>query len=187
MLKNKSTLWIGLFVTAVAAFTGGMLTGYFYKAPSIPNNLAVYGTDEQVSKVQTDLYISFDSELNQKQQLEKLSTLISRYKFCNLPIEVKSVNNGIAMVNLDEHPWVKQTNKPPSIPGCSGRSWRYVYFQGSAGGYATTATLARTFVKPDYEGDWIKGVRFSYLGKPIQDGDWNHISLDGVITRENLP
>ena len=187
MLKNEYTLWISLFVTTVVGFGLGILVGNQYQIPGTSKNLAVYGMDEQVSKVQTDLYVSFDDKLNQTQKLEELSTLISRYKFCDLPIEVKSVDNGIAMVNLDEHPWIKQRTTPPSIPGCSGRSWRYGYFQGSAGGYATSATLARTFVQPNYKEDWIKGVRFSYAGKPIQDGDWDHINLDGVITHENLP
>ena len=182
MLKN-----ISLFVIAVVVFSGGILTGCSDKTPIISKNIAIYGTDEQATKVQTDLYVNFDSKLNQTQQLEQLSSLVSRYKFCNLPIEVKSIDNGIAMINLDEHSWVKQTTTPPSIPGCSGKSWRYGYFQGSAGGFATTETLARTFVQPDYKGDWIKGVRFSYAGKPIQDGDWDHINLDGVITRDNLP
>ncbi|MDY6900906.1 MAG: hypothetical protein SWZ49_22915 [Cyanobacteriota bacterium] len=187
MVKNKYTLWISLCVTTVVGFGLGILMGNWSQIPEGSKNLTVYGMDEQVTKVQTDLQVSFDDKLNQTQQLEKLSTLISRYKFCNLPIEVKSVENGIAMVNLDEHSWVKQRTTPPSIPGCSGKSWRYGYFQGSAGGYATSATLARNFVQPNYKGDWIKGVRFSYAGKPIQDGDWDHINLDGVITSENLP
>ncbi|MEA5571655.1 hypothetical protein [Calothrix sp. UHCC 0171] len=187
MLKNKYTLWISLLVVAAVAFGGGMLTEYLYRTPGNAKPLTVYGTDEQASAVQTDLYVSFDSKLNQTQQLEKLSTLISRYKFCDLPIEIKSIKDGIATVNLDEHPWVKAGNTPPSIPGCSGKSWRYGYFQGSAGGYATTATLTRTFVQPNYQGNWIKGVQFYYAGKPIQDGDWDHIQLDGVITSQNLP
>lgn len=187
MLKNKYRLWIGLFVTTAVAFVGGVLIGYLYKIPGISKNIAVYGTDEQVSTIQTDLYINFDSKLNQTQQLSKLSTLISRYKFCDLPISVKSIKDGIAIVNLEEHPWVKEGNTPPSIPGCSGRSWRYGYFQGSAGGYATTATLTRTFLQPNYQGSWIEKVQFYYAGKPIQDGDWDHIKLDGIITRNNLP
>nr|MDJ0677045.1 hypothetical protein [Calothrix sp. MO_167.B42] len=175
MLKNKSTFWISLFLTAAIAFAGGMLAGYLYQIPGTSNKIAVYGTDEQVNKVQTDLYISFDSELNQKQKLEKISTLISRYKFCHLPIKVKGIKDGIATINLDEHPWVKAGNTSPSIPGCSGMSWRSGYFQGSAGGYSTTVTLTRTFVQPNYQENWIKGVQFYYAGKPIQDGDWDHI------------
>jgi hypothetical protein len=187
MRKNKYTLWISLLATAAVAFSGGMLTEYLFKPAGMTKNLTVYGTDEQANKPQTELYISFDSKLTQPQQLEKLSTLLSRYKFCDLPIEVKNIKDGIATVNLNEHSWLKEGNTPPSIPGCSGRSWRYGYFQGSAGGYATTATLTRTFVQPSYKGNWIKGVQFYYAGKPIKDGDWDHIKLDGVITRQNLP
>lgn len=187
MLKNKYTPWIGLLITAVVTFGAGMLTENLYRTAKTAKSLTVYGTDDQVTTVQTDFNVTFDSKLNQKQQLEKLSDLISRYKFCSLPIEVKSINNGIAIVNLDEHPWINKGSTPASIPGCSGRSWRYGYFQGSAGGYATTVTLARTFVQPNYQGNWIKGVQFYYAGKPIQDGDWDHISLNGVITRQNLP
>lgn len=187
MFKNKYKLWISSLVIIVVAFGAGILTEYLYLTPKITKNLTVYGTDEQVNEIQTDLYVSFDSKLNQTQQLEKLSNMISGYKFCNLPIQVKSIKDGIAIVNLDEHPWLKAGSTSPSIPGCSGKSWRYGYFQGSAGGYATTVTLTRTFVQPSYQGNWIKGVQFYYAGKPIQDGDWDHIKLDGVITRQNLP
>ncbi|MBF2062880.1 MAG: hypothetical protein IGS39_00360 [Calothrix sp. C42_A2020_038] len=187
MFKNKYTLWSSLLITAVIGFGAGMLTANLYQTPKATTNFTVYGTDEQLNTVQTDLYVSFDSKLNQTQKLEKLSDLVSRYKFCSLPIQVKGIKDGIAIVNLDEHSWIKAGNTPPSIPGCSGRSWRYGYFQGSAGGYATTVTLTRTFVQPNYQGAWIKGVQFYYAGKPIQDGDWDHIKLDGIITRHNLP
>ena len=63
----------------------------------------------------------------------------------------------------------------------------YGYFQGSAGGYSTTVTLTRTFVQPNYQENWIKGVQFYYAGKPIQDGDWDHIKLDGVISELPTP
>ncbi|PAX45813.1 hypothetical protein [Brunnivagina elsteri] len=187
MLKNRYAFWLGLLATAAIAFAGGMWTENSYRTPKNTKNLTIYGMDTQANTVETDLYVSFDSKLNQTQQLEKLSTLISRYKFCDLPIEIKSLQNGIATVNLDEHAWVKTANKPPAIPGCSGKSWRYGYFQGSAGGYATTVTLTRSFVQPNDRGNWIKGVQFYYAGQPIKSGDWDHIQLDGVITRENLP
>lgn len=187
MLKNKYKLWISLLIATVVAFGAGVLTENLYRTARITNKFTIYGTDEQANKIQTDLYTSFDSKLNQTQQLEKLSNLVSRYKFCSLPIQVKEIKDGIATINLDEHPWVKAKNSPPSIPGCSGKSWRYGYFQGSAGGYATTVTLTRTFIQPSYQENWIKGVQFYYAGKPIQEGDWDHINLDGVITRKNLP
>ncbi len=187
MLKNKNNLWIGLLLAVVVGFTGGLLTQSWYRQAKITNNFVVYGTDTQAEKIEKDLYISFNSQLNQTQKLEKLSNLLSRYQFCGLPIEIKSTENGIVTINLDEHPWVKTVNTPPTLPGCSGQSWRFGYFQGSAGGYVTTVTLTRTFLQPDYQGNWIKGIQFYYGGQPIKEGDWDHINLDGVITRENLP
>ena len=189
MSTNKYRLSINLFLTAVVAITAGILTGCLneVEVPQISRGFSIYAIDEQAATVKTDLYIKFDDNFDQTQQLKQLSNFISRYNFCNLPIEVKSVNDGIAMINLDEHSWVKKTTTPPSTPGCSGKSWRYGYFQGSAGGLATTEILTRSFVQPDFKGKWIKGVRFSYAGKPIQDGDWDHISLDGVFNSKNLP
>jgi hypothetical protein len=116
-----------------------------------------------------------------------LTLLVSRYKFCELPINIVSLKDQIATINLSEHPWVEGQTTPPSFPGCSGKSWRYAYFQGSAGGYSTTVTLARTFLQPQYKARWLKGVQFSYQGQLIKEGDWDHLDLDGVITRENSP
>ncbi len=39
------------------------------------------------------------------------------------------------------------------------------FFQGSAGGGWTCYTLQTTMLQPDYDGEWIDGVRFLYNGE----------------------
>jgi hypothetical protein len=186
MFKNKFTLWMSFLLIAAVSFSAGVGMQLLRQSKGVSNNFTLYGTDVQQNTPLSDLYISFPTQLNQRQQLEKIASLLSRYKFCELPIEVISIKDNIATINLSEHPWMKDQNSV-SIPGCSGKSWRYGYFQGSAGGYSTTVTLARTFLQPQYKGQWIQNVQFYYNSKPIQDGDWDHINLDGVITRQNSP
>jgi hypothetical protein len=186
MFKNKYALGISLLVAAAAVFSAGLGLGKLQTTPG-SERFAVYGTDPQQGKPLTDLYVSFPSQLNQRQQLNRMADFLSRYKFCHLPIKVTNFKDNIATIDLSEHPWNQGKKTPSSLPGCSGMSWRSQYFQGSTGGYDTTVTLARTFVQPEYKGQWIKGVQFSYQGQLIKEGNWDHINLDGLITRENVP
>ncbi|MCU0565257.1 MAG: hypothetical protein MUF49_01510 [Oculatellaceae cyanobacterium Prado106] len=187
--------WGGLmlaFSLGLAAGIGLSLSQPAAVDPSLNQAFAIYGTDAQQTAAQVDLYVNFTQETDSQQQLNQLADTLSRLKFCNLPIEVTEVQNQIATVNLGEHPWHQNSANPSNLPGCSGVSWRSQYFQGSAGGHDTTVTLARTFLQPERSGrstkePWIEGVQFTYQGKPIEAGQWDHINLDGVITRENLP
>jgi hypothetical protein len=151
------------------------------------NRLAIYETDVNQGTPIVSLYVSFPQQDTEPGKIQELANLLSQKKFCELPIEVTDVKDKIVTINLEEHPWNEPLNQPPTTEGCSGKTWRYQYFQGSAGGYDTSVALARTLLQPDYRGDWIQGVKFSYEGKPIEAGQWDHLALDGVITRKTLP
>ena len=67
---------------------------------------------------------------------------------------------------------------PGSLP--SYQAW-YDFFQGSAGGINTQITLEESFLQKEFNGPWIKGVKFFYQSSPIEE--WDHINLSGLKTR----
>jgi hypothetical protein len=186
LLKDKYKFTGSLLLACTVGLIAGFGISLLQSAPKV-EQVAIYGTDAQQTAAQVDLYVGFPNNPDQRQSLDQLANTLSHLKFCELPIEVTELKEGIATINLSEHAWNQNPQTPSTFPGCSGKSWRSQYFQGSAGGYDTTVALTRTFLQPDVQRPWIQGVRFSYQGQPIQSGQWDHIFLDGVITRENLP
>jgi hypothetical protein len=149
--------------------------------------LAIYETDLDQGTPIVSLYVNFPQQGTEQEKVQELASLLSQRKFCELPINVVAFKDKIVTIDLEEHPWNEPLSQPPTTEGCSGKTWRYQYFQGSTGGHDTSVSLARTLLQPDYQGDWIQGVKFSYEGKPIEAGQWDHLELDGVITRKNTP
>jgi hypothetical protein len=47
--------------------------------------------------------------------LEKLTTLVSRYDFCALPIEVVALEDDGATINLAEHDWNQDPENPVDL------------------------------------------------------------------------
>jgi hypothetical protein len=185
-IKENYKILLGLLLAAAIGGVGGYSLRQTQTA-QLPQLLAIYETDAQQSAPQVKWYVRSAHPYTQQAQLERVGELLSQTKFCALPIQVTSLKDGIAIVNLSEHPWNQNLQRPSSLPGCSGMTWRYHYFQGSAGGYDTTIALTRTFTQPDYQGPWVKGVQFFYQGRPIEEGQWDHIDLDGVIARPQKP
>jgi hypothetical protein len=179
----------GIQLLAVGAI--GLLLGVAIGSQLGPGQttvgLTLYAGNADATDIEPQFTVTLPPDLTQAEALELLTTLISRYNFCHLPIAVVGIENEIATINLAEHPWNQETTAPPTLPGCSGATWRTLYFQGSAGGSITSKTLAHTLLQPDFTADWIEGVTFQYEGEPIEEGDWDHISLFGIITQENLP
>lgn len=119
-------------------------------------------------------YVTMPERLPLAEKLEFLAQILSKCKFHDHPIDLLRMENRknkkIAIIELKE----------PDFP--HAYTWRGGYFQGSAGGYATSIALVKTFLQEDYKGDWIDGVEFYYGGKPISS-DWDHIFLDGTKYR----
>ena len=140
----------------------------------IPRNfLAVYGMDSQVMNEEINFYLTLPEGLPLLDQLKFLASKLSQHKFSGLPIEILKIEEReeetIAIINLKE------------ITPDSLTSWKTGYFQGSAGGVATSTTLTRTFLQEAHPGEWIDGVEFYYEGQPI--GDLDHLDLKGVKYR----
>jgi len=136
----------------------------------------VYGADKEVNSEEVNFYIAIEKNLSLLEKLRLIADRLSRFKFNHLPIKVLKIENingkKIAIIELKERKGLRV-------------SWRFDYFQGSAGGHFTTITLTKTFLQKNYKGKWIDGIKFYYEDKPIS-GDWDHIFLSGIIYREEL-
>lgn len=132
----------------------------------------IYGLDYGAQKEEINFYTQIPHGLELKDKIVLLASALSRFKFSNAPVEFMAIENlngkKIARINLEE-------------ASDDRGSWQNYYFQGSTGGQATTLTLSKSFLQPDYKGDWIDGVEFYYKGEPM--GEWDHVSLQGVIER----
>jgi hypothetical protein len=181
-----SKMQFRLLAFGILGLLTGVAIGYALRPIPPSPELTLYGGNSDATDIEPQFGVSFAAELDQQQQLEKLTTLVSRYHFCTLPIEVVALEDEVATINLAEHDWNQDPENPVTFPGCFGRSWRTNYFQGSAGGMITSKILAYTLLQPEFQGEWIEGVTFQYQGEPIEAGDWDHISLFGVITRDDL-
>jgi len=140
--------------------------------------MCIYGCDVEWMVEKADSYIRVPEHMPLKETVAVLADRLSRTQFRALPIEVLTITERggkrIARINLRED----------ADPTHGGASWRGGYFQGSAGGQATTMILKKTFLQPTYAGEWIDGVEFYYEGRPIRGEDWDHITLDGVFLRD---
>jgi len=141
-----------------------------------PNMLPVYGaTNEHPDDPVVEYYIAVRENLPVIEKLRVLASKLSRLRFSELPINVVRVETvkgkQVAVIDLRER---YQGDEVPS--------WKGTYFQGSTGGGLTQISLY-TFLQEGYRGDWVDGVRFLYEGKPMAEGEWDHISLAGVCYR----
>ena len=92
--------------------------------------------------------------------LKLIASNLSKNNFGGLPLEVIGIeNDNILLVNVYE-------------PSDGEVRWISRYFQGSCGGYVTTATLVESFLQRDSKlNSWIEGVRFTYNGESYFVGD----------------
>ena len=128
-------------------------------------------------KKEIDFDITMPKEDSLKRKLDTIADTLSVIYFGNLPIKVLEIDdNKIATINLEE-----TSEKPTNTAVQKTSSWSTGFFQGSTGGTITTIRLSESFLQKDYEGEWIKGIRFLYKGKPI---DFEHTpELSEVIYR----
>lgn len=140
--------------------------------------LPVYGPDDEWMEPEINFHVAVPVGESLIGQLRILADRLSRFRFEGHPIEVlrieESRDQRIAVVDLRE----------PEYEGAT--TWQHGFFQGSTGGQFTTMTLTRTFLQPEYDGEWIDAVEFLYQGEPIEEGDWDHTALYGTITREDV-
>ncbi|MEO0189758.1 MAG: hypothetical protein ABIL18_02130 [candidate division WOR-3 bacterium] len=134
----------------------------------------VYSYNPINDSVEIDFYIKIPKHLPLETKLRIITDRLSRFEFQRHPINFLRVENRkgkkIAIVDLKEPDY------------SHAFTWRGGFFQGSSGGLSTTITLVKTFLQPDYQGEWIDGIEFYYEGEPISN-EWDHIRLNGTIYR----
>lgn len=196
--KGRNMALIVVIITTAALIMGGCGT---YKALKIDNSsektivesstkeiagkedlIPVYGYDKDSINKEINFYISVQKDLTLEEKLKVIAERLSRFRFNDLPIEVVRVKvdegKKIAVINLGETEENKGVIDPSKIQGDASDTWIFGYFQGSAGGSATTETLLETFLQKEYEGDWIDGIEFLYENGPI-----SMMHVEGLIGR----
>lgn len=108
-------------------------------------------------------------------KIKFIAEILVKYRFSKGMIQLKKIEkrDGKKIAVLD----LRETKDHPD-------AWKGCYFQGSAGGRVTTFILIRSFLQPDYTGEWIDGVEFYYEGQPIDNNAWDHIGLGGAKFRK---
>ncbi|WP_408956355.1 hypothetical protein [Natroniella sp. ANB-PHB2] len=150
----------------------------------------IYGSDERYDDTEVNFYIQIADDLELLEKLQVIANRLSRFRFDFLPIKVIEIEeeNGrdIAVINLEEHQWNRNKDELPTFRGNAGITWYLDYFQGAADGHFTSVTLINSFLQPEYERDWIDGVKFLYQGEPIREEDWDTVALEGIFYRDEL-
>ena len=121
--------------------------------------LPIYHTDIETYDVRIQYYVMIQKDLSLEEKVQTLANKLSIYSFSGAPIEllkIETLDNGerIAIINLVDSDIRTNTSFE--------KKWATNYLQGSAGGYATTSKLTRTFLQKNIEGEWINGVKFLY-------------------------
>lgn len=120
--------------------------------------LSIYSIDENSLEPNQSNTIEVNENLSLNDKLKELAKTISKEKFDNLSIEVKSIDtiNGkkVATINLSDSNNKKWVQK----------------FQGSTGGTVTANTLIENFLQSNNKskGEWIDGVKFLYNNEAIE-------------------
>ena len=182
---NKIVTNISLYLTLVIS----LLSCNSKNTAGDFNEFALYSTREVFDSAAgyikmipiVDRYISIPANQSLINTATILLDSVSANSFNNLKLEVTGIYNNkdsleILKVNLRENPGFKM---PDSLGNY--RSW-YEYFQGSMGGGQTTIILIESTLQKQYKDEWIDAVEFYYQNKKI--GEWDHVSLSGIINRK---
>ena len=135
----------------------------------------IYGLDANTSCEEVWVCVVIPDSLGLMQKLKVLADFTSAACFRRAPIQIPSLSDRdgerIAVIDLRE-----------PVQAEASASWRGLFFQGSCMGAQTSYTLIKTFLQPDYRGEWIDAVEFYYEGAPI-GYNWDHVILGGTIRR----
>jgi septal ring factor EnvC (AmiA/AmiB activator) len=151
-------------------------------AKSKDNVYPVCTANSDTYEKEVHLWIYIDEKSSIKNKLEVLSKTLSKVYFGDLPIEVSQIKDvdgkKVAVINLKES---SENQKIKEASNFKSPSWALNYFQGSAGGSMTTASLVETILQRDYKGSWIDGVVFKYNNQTIE---YEHVpDLNKIIYR----
>lgn len=144
----------------------------------------IYSKDINTEKEVIVETFSFDSLVSTvEDRLTVIAQKLSLKEFKGLTIELIGIEEidgkKIAVFNLKEN---EENIAELDRSKYSSPSWANNFFQGSAGGSWTCYTLQTTMLQPEYNGEWIDGVRFLYNGE--ENNSFQHIEgLDKIKYR----
>jgi hypothetical protein len=140
--------------------------------------LTIYGTNPHTDEELIQFYVPIPRQLSLLEKMQLLGNKLSILGFSNNPIRILKIENRkgkkIAVIEL------KEGNDP-------NKTWLGLYFQGSTGGHSTTVTLMKTFLQGDYQGEWVDGIEFYYLGGRLTSVGWDHLLFDSTMYRSRSP
>lgn len=143
--------------------------------PSTVGKFKIYSRDINTDKEIIVEEFGFYKDVNTiEKRLKVIADNLSHTEFNNLPIELIDITEvdgkKIATFNLKEN---EENINKDNLNEYTGTSWVSNFFQGSAGGSWTCYTLQTTMLQPDYDGEWIDGVKFLYNGE--ENKNFQHI------------
>ena len=160
-----SIIFIGafLFITtsSLSNFTSSKVNG------KNQENFKIYSKDINTDKKIIVETFTFDSSITTlEDRLTVFAQRLSLKEFKSLPIELAEITEidgkKVAVFNLKEN---EENISESDWSKYKEPSWANNFFQGSAGGSWTCYTLQTTMLQPDYDGEWIDGVKFLYNGE----------------------
>lgn len=169
-MKKSMQEFIGITIVIIVLFLGiaGISSLDKNKIDSeTVGKFKIYSKDINTDKeiIVEEFWFYKDVDTVEK-RLNIIASNLSDSQFKNLPIELIGIEEidgkKVATFNLKEN---EENLNKPDWSEYSEPSWANNFFQGSAGGGWTCYTLQTTMLQPDYDGEWIDGVRFLYNGE----------------------
>ena len=139
------------------------------KKPEVSQvKLSLYSIDENMKEEITEIAVNSDVSV-----MDKLSTLageLSKKYFNGNQIEITlNEETNSAVINLKDIP---------------DKEW-HSFFQGSQGGHTSEYRIVKTFLQPDYTGEWIDFIEIWHNGEPAFEM-YEHFCLYEKYERGNI-
>lgn len=169
-MKKSMQEFIGITLVIIALFLLVAGISSLNKSDIDPETVGKFkiyskdiNTDKEIILEEFGFYKEVDTI---EKKLNVIASKLSSGEFKILPIELMEIEEidgkKVATFNLKEN---EENIGETDLSKYSSPSWANDFFQGSAGGGWTCYTLQTTMLQPDYDGEWIDGVRFLYNGE----------------------
>lgn len=186
MSKNKNKVWVAITcIGIILSFISiSVIMNNKNQDMKANENFKIYSMDINTDdEIIIDTLVLDNSIETIEDKLIAITEKLSDKQFKSLPIELLEIEDidgkKVAVFNLQES---EENKNEKDWSKFIGPSWANNFFQGSAGGRWTCYTLQTTILQPDYDGEWIDGVKFLYMGE--ENKYFQHIEgLDTVKYR----
>ena len=150
----------------------------------IPQNQVEIDKPEVVEneKVELKLY-SIDADMNEEKsviEIDKNASLQEKTEFLAKELSGKYFNGNQIEIKIEE----KTNSAVINLSDSEEKSW-YSFFQGSQGGHTTEYRIVKTFLQPEYSGEWVDNIVIYYNGEPAFEM-FEHFCLYEKFERSNI-